>query len=63
MRKFITGLVLVGGAAGACLADTTADVTAIATDASTLFGTVTTIAISIVTLGVLLFIVRKIRGR
>lgn len=56
-------MVLVGGAAGACLADTTADVTAIATDATTLFGTVTTIAISIVTLGVLLFIVRKIRGR
>jgi len=41
----------------------TADVTAIATDAETLFATVAGIAITIATLGILLFVVRKIRGR
>jgi len=55
----VAGLVVVG----ATFADVTDDVTAIASDADTLFTTVSGIAIGIAALGILLYVIRKIRGR
>ena len=51
------------GLSGLARADVEADVTAIATSATTVFGTVTTLVISITLFGILIFIIRKIRGR
>jgi len=54
---------LVSGAFADALtpAGITTDVTAVATDASTLFSTVEPIALAIVSLGILIFVLRKLR--
>jgi len=62
--KLVTLVVAVLFAGGATVhAVVPAEIDAIATDATSLFGDVTTIAVSIVAFGILLFVIRKIRGR